>query len=73
MIETIERRICDVCRKEVKAFAGSLELRYVETGCLGAYPTEIVQEDICIDCCRKLDNAISGVLREVYQSAREEV
>lgn len=66
MKETIERRICDVCNKEVKAFAGSLELKYADydyTGC--GFPVSIKRRDICIDCCRKLNKSIGEVLKEM--------
>jgi len=42
MIEKIERKICDVCGKEVKYFSGSLMLNYSDsdyTGC--GYPVKI--------------------------------
>lgn len=64
MIKTIEKRICDVCKKEVDNFAGSLELKYSEqdyTGC--GFPIQIVRKDICLDCCRKLSKAIDEALR----------
>lgn len=65
MIETIKRRICDVCKKEVQDFAGSLELKYAVrdyTGC--SFPVKIECKEICIDCCRKLDKAISEVCND---------
>ena len=42
MIETIERKLCDVCKKEVESFAGSLNLDYSDsdyTGC--GYPARL--------------------------------
>ena len=66
MIKTIEKRVCDVCKKEVKDFAGSLLLKYSDsdyTGC--GFPARIERKEICIDCCRKLDKAITEVLKEV--------
>ena len=63
MIKTVEMKICDVCKKEVKDFAGSLELRYADqdySGC--GFPVEFIREDICIDCCRKLHDVIEKVL-----------
>ena len=66
MIETIKRQICDVCEKEVEVFAGSLELKYAEHDWAGnGAPVKVVYKDICIDCCRKLDKAITKVLKEV--------
>ena len=65
MIEMIERKICDVCKREVKSFAGSLILKYSEsdyTGC--GFPVKIERKEICIDCCRKLNEAITEVLKE---------
>lgn len=65
MIKTIEKRICDVCKKEVEDFAGSLRLEYSDrdyTGC--GFPAGVERKDICIDCCRKLDKAIRQVLKE---------
>lgn len=68
MIETIERKVCDVCKKEVKNFYGSLLLRYSDkdyTGC--GYPAGIERRDICIDCCRKLDKVIETTLKELEE------
>lgn len=65
MIETVERRICDVCKKEVKSFAGSLDLKYSDsdyTGC--GFPVRIERKEVCIDCCRKLEKVIGQVLEE---------
>jgi hypothetical protein len=67
MIKIIEKRICDVCKKEVENFYGSLSLKYSDhddyTGC--GYPVEIECEDVCIDCCRKLDKFVSTALEEM--------
>lgn len=65
MIETIERKICDVCKKEVKSFAGSLVLNYSDsdyTGC--GYSVRIERKEICVDCCRKLNKVIEEALKE---------
>lgn len=71
MIETIRRKICDVCKKEAKDFAGSLNLSYLDHEPMWScfmpsrgYPVEIIRKDICIDCCRKLHKAIDKVLME---------
>lgn len=64
MTTTVVKRICDVCKKEVKVFAGSLHLEYSDrdyTGC--GYPASIICEDVCLDCCRKLDKAIMEVIK----------
>ena len=64
MIETIEKRICDVCKKEVTNFYGSLVLDYSDsdyTGC--GYPVKIERKEICIDCCRKLNKVIEEALK----------
>ena len=68
MTETIERRICDVCKGEVKSFAGSLVLNYSDsdyTGC--GYPVKIERKDICIECCRKLNKVIAKALEELAE------
>lgn len=68
MIETIERRICDVCKREVKGFVGSLVLDYSDsdyTGC--GYPVKIERKDICINCCWKLDEVITKALEELAE------
>ena len=65
MIETIEKKICDVCEKEVKSFAGSLVLKYSDsdyTGC--GFPVRIERKEICIDCCRRLNKVIEEALEE---------
>ena len=67
MIEKITRKICDVCKREVKDFAGSLNLNYSDYYLRGVYPVEILRKDICIDCCRKLHKAIDKVLTEASE------
>lgn len=66
MIKTVEKRICDVCKKEVEDFYGSLVLDYSDfdyTGC--GFPMKIERKDICIDCCRKLNKVIEKELEEL--------
>lgn len=68
MIEMIERRLCDVCKKEVERFAGSLVLDYSDsdyTGC--GYPVKIERKDICINCCRMLEEVIAKTLEELAE------
>lgn len=68
MIEMIERKTCDVCKKEVKGFAGSLVLDYSAsdyTGC--GYPVKIERKDICINCCRELEEVITKALEELAE------
>lgn len=68
MIKIIEKKICDVCKKEVEDFCGSLALDYSDcdyTGC--GYPVKIVHEDICIDCCRKLNKVIVKAIEELAE------
>lgn len=68
MIEMIERRLCDVCKKEVERFAGSLVLDYSDSDYTGyGYPVKIERKDICIDCCRKLDKVITKALEELAE------
>lgn len=68
MTETIERKICDVCKREVEHFAGSLKLTYSGKDYAGcSYPVKVIREDICIDCCRKLHKAIEKALEEVKE------
>ena len=64
MIKTIEKKICDVCKQEVKDFAGSLFLKYSDknfTGC--DFPVEFEYNDVCIDCCRKIDKFITSSIK----------
>lgn len=66
MIKTIEKRICDVCTREVKEFAGDLVLDYMDhdsTGCY--YPVIVERKEICIDCCRKLNKIITEAFKEI--------
>ena len=66
MEKTIVIRTCDVCGKEVEDLPGTLQFKYSDsdyTGC--GYPAGIKYEDICIDCCRKLDKVISDFAKEV--------
>lgn len=66
MIKTIEKRICDVCTREVNAFAGNLVLDYMDhdyTGC--GYPVRIERKEICIDCCRTLNKIITEAFKEI--------
>lgn len=70
MIETIRRKICDVCKREVIDFAGSLNLSYSEYDhtMLGSFrPVEVIRKDICVDCCRELHKAIDKVLTEASE------
>ena len=70
MTETIRRKICDVCKREVRDFAGSLNLNYSEYDykLLGSFPAvEVIRKDICVDCCRKLHKAIDKVLTEASE------
>lgn len=67
MTETIRRKICDVCKREVKDFAGFLNLNYSDYYLRGVYPVEILRKDICVDCCRKLHKAIDKVLTEASE------
>jgi hypothetical protein len=67
MTETIRRKICDVCKREVKDFAGSLNLNYSDYYYQGVYPVEILRKDICVNCCRKLHKAIDKVLTEASE------
>lgn len=65
MTKIVEKRICDVCKKEVENFYGSLVLNYSDrdyTGC--GFPVKIECKDICIDCCRKLNKVIKKALEE---------
>lgn len=60
MIKTIQIRYCDVCKKEVEDLPGTLTLKYSDRDYAGnGFPAGIKYEDICIDCCRKLDNLLS--------------
>ena len=68
MIETIERKICDVCKREVKGFAGSLVLDYSDSDYTGyGYPVKIERKEICTDCCRKLNKVITKALEELAE------
>ena len=74
MVETIRRKICDVCKREVKDFVGFLNLTYSDNDPIycgfipyRSYPVEIIRKDICIDCCRKLHKAIDKVLTEASE------
>jgi hypothetical protein len=75
MTETIRRKICDVCKREVKEFSGFLNLSYLDNeppiycGFIPyrGYPVEIIRKDICVDCCRKLHKAIDKVLTEASE------
>ena len=68
MTEIIKRKTCDVCKREVAFFSGSLEFNYSDnyyTGC--GYPIKIERKEICIECCRKLDKAIVKALKELKE------
>lgn len=68
MIETIERKICDVCKKEVERFKGSLVLDYSDSDYAGCdYPVKIERKDICINCCRDLEKVITKALEELAE------
>lgn len=66
MIKIIETRICDVCKKEVGTFHGSLSLKYSDTDYAGSgYPVKIECKDVCIKCCRELNNVIETVTKKL--------
>ena len=66
MIETIERRICDVCKREVKHFSGSLVLDYLDSDYIGyGNPVKIERKEICINCCRELEEVVTKALKEM--------
>lgn len=68
MTEMIERKVCDVCNKEVEHFKGSLLLDYSDYDYTGySYPVKFEYKDICIDCCRKLDKAITKALEDLVE------
>lgn len=67
MIEKIEVKTCDICKQEVKDFAGSLILRY--SGPYWYSRTNIAYPEICIDCARKLEDCISKALGGIVCSA----
>ena len=69
MTETIRRKICDVCKREVRYFAGSLNLNYLEHNytLFSLRPVKVIRKDICVDCCRKLHKAIDKVLTEASE------
>lgn len=57
----VEKKICDVCKKEVKNFCSSLLLKCSDkdyTGC--DYPVKTERKNICTDCWIKLDKAITN-------------
>lgn len=66
MIKIIEKRICDVCKKEVEDFNGSLFLRYSDSDYKGCgYPVKIECKDVCIKCCRELNNVIETATKKL--------
>ena len=68
MIKTIEKRICDVCKKEVERFYGSFVLDYSDSDYTGyGYPVKIERKDICINCCLKLHKVIEKALEELAE------
>lgn len=68
MTRTIEEKICDVCKRKTKAFAGSLTLKYSDSDYMGnGFLVKIERKEICIDCCRKLEKVIGEVLKEIEQ------
>lgn len=71
MIMTIEKRICDVCKKEVQDFAGTFFLRYTTDGHIMKKDVRIMRNDICIDCCKKLDKLIMEALKKLSNSNKE--
>lgn len=69
MTETIEKKMCDICHKEVKYFSGSLVLDYSDTDCSiytgYGYPVRIEQREICLNCCRRLYDVLTGAIKEM--------
>lgn len=55
-------------KKEVEDFNGSLFLKYSDSdsdykGC--GYPVKIECKDVCIKCCRELNNVIETVTKKL--------
>ena len=66
MIEMIERKICDVCHKEVERFSGSLVLDYMDRDYTGnGCPVRVERKEICINCCRKLDDVLTAAIKDM--------
>jgi hypothetical protein len=80
MIKTVEKRICDVCKREVQEFVGTLSFKY-ETSNVSStlalkyrpniVSARIVRDDICADCCKKLEKLIRKALEEVSNDNEE--
>lgn len=66
MTETIERKLCDICKKEVEHFNGLLVLDYTDSDYTGySYPVIFEYKEICINCCRELGKTITKAVEEL--------
>lgn len=66
MTEMIEKKMCDICYKEVEYFAGSLVLNYSDTDFTGCgYPVRVERREICLNCCRRLNDVLTDAIKEM--------
>lgn len=62
----IEKRICDICKKEMEHKEGSLLFNYKEWDCLGIECAngEIKFSDVCEECGEKIKKFITDMTDE---------
>lgn len=73
MTETITRKICDICGKEINGEFGYLKSRftvrdYLGNGCANG---GVDFKDVCDSCSIKIDNAINEVIKEIKENDRK--
>ena len=67
MTEEIKRRFCDICKKPMEKKIGKLHFYmpirdYMGNFCAGE---NLNYEDVCEDCCKKIDKFIVDLIKEV--------
>ena len=69
MVEHINIRKCDICKKEMHGENGSLQFYWKPTGWLfrANGPAGIVIPDICQDCSKKISDSLIETINEIQR------
>lgn len=64
-----EKLFCDVCKKEIVDSSGNLHFSHNVKDYLGndCARREIIFNDICYDCCKKLDDVIVDTAAKIEE------
>ena len=65
MIETINRRFCDICKKPMVRKIGKLYFYMPVRDYMGDFAAgeSLDYNDVCEDCCKKIDKLIADLIK----------